>query len=88
MFTRRLMFALLAALCITTVSISTVAAQDTLLVNYQGHLTDNAGDPVTGTPSMTFTIYDGAGVSKWTESYLAVQVLPDLAAPNREGAVK
>jgi hypothetical protein len=74
MLTRRFIFALLAALCLALVTTSVVAAQDTLLISYQGILTDDTGEPVTGTPSMVFTIYDEGGVSKWTESHPTVQV--------------
>jgi len=51
-----------------------VAAQDSLLVSYQGYLTDDQGNPVNGTESMTFTIYDTGGVSKWTETQPSVPV--------------
>jgi hypothetical protein len=59
--------------CLLIMNSSSIA-QDTLLINYQGRLTDDGGNPVTGTPSMTFTIYDGIGVSKWTEAHPSVQV--------------
>ena len=64
----------LAALIISLVLISSSSAQDTLLISYQGRLTDDGGNPITGSQAMTFTIYDGAGVSKWTESHGSVQV--------------
>jgi len=64
----------LTALFVSLILVSASMAQDTLLISYQGRLTDDGGDPVTGTPSMTFTIYDGAGVSKWSESHPIVQV--------------
>ena len=64
----------LTALSIALFLISPSSAQDTLLITYQGHLTDDGGNPITGSPSMTFSIYDGAGVSKWTESHASVQV--------------
>lgn len=64
----------LTALSIALFLISPSSAQDTLLISYQGHLTDDGGNPITGSPSITFSIYDGAGVSKWTESHASVQV--------------
>jgi len=64
----------LAALIISLLLISSSSAQDTLLISYQGRLTDDGGNPVSGTQAMTFTIYDGAGASKWTESHATVQV--------------
>jgi hypothetical protein len=66
----RALFALLACICLA----SSAIAQDTLLINYQGRLTDDNGDPITGTPSMTFVIYDGGGISKWSETHPSVQV--------------
>jgi len=40
------------------------------LINYQGRLTDAAGNPLTGTYNMTFCLYDVAtgGTSLWCES--------------------
>ena len=64
----------LAALSVGILLISTSMAQDTLLINYQGRLTDEVGTPVTGTLSLTFTIYNSAGDSQWTESHSTVQV--------------
>lgn len=39
------------------------------LINYQGHLTDKGGNPLTGTASITFTIYDTASGTNalWSE---------------------
>jgi hypothetical protein len=39
-------------------------------IDHQGYLTTDAGEPVTGTRSMVFTIYDvaGAGTALWTET--------------------
>jgi hypothetical protein len=55
-------------------AVSYASAQDTLLISYQGRLTDGSGSPVTGTSAITFTIYDGANAPKWTEVHPAVQV--------------
>jgi len=57
---------------------STTFAQDSLLVSYQGILSDNSSNPITGTHSITFSIYDGAGVSKWSETNPTVQVFNGL----------
>ena len=35
----------------------TAFAQDTLLISYQGRLTDDGGDPVTGTPAMIQPVF-------------------------------
>jgi len=74
MIVRKSLFIALAALFVSLILVSTSMAQDTLLISYQGRLTDDGGNPVSGTPSMTFTIYDGAGVSKWTETHPTVSV--------------
>jgi len=66
----------LTALFVSLFLIAGSFAQDSLLISYQGLLTDDGGDPVTGTPSMTFTIYDAGGVSKWSESH------PDVSVAN------
>jgi len=46
-------------------------------LNYQGHLVDDGGAPITGSVSMTFSIYDVAlgGAQKWTQSFPAVDVV-------------
>ncbi|MFO8102277.1 MAG: hypothetical protein R6U37_08985 [Dehalococcoidia bacterium] len=47
------------------------AADVPLKINYQGYLTDNAGNPVNGDTQITFRIYDtvtsGTGTLKWDE---------------------
>jgi len=60
--------ALVLALAVLVVSMA-VAATPTSL-QYQGRLTDNTGAPLTGTYSVTFTIYsDSAGTANlWTEA--------------------
>lgn len=65
----------LAAMLISLFLISTTLAQDSLLINYQGYLTDAAGDPITGNRSITFTIYDPEGVSLWSEEHSSVPVI-------------
>jgi len=76
MIVRKSILITLKALFVSLILISTSLAQDSLLISYQGHVTDNGGDPLTGTPSMTFTIYDAGGVSKWSESH------PDVSVDN------
>ncbi len=41
------------------------------MINFQGRLTDNSGQPLTGTYNLTFTIYDdvSAGNKLWEESF-------------------
>jgi hypothetical protein len=46
-------------------------------MNYQGFLTDNSGNPVNGTKSMTFTIYkdtEGGYIPLWDETHTGVTV--------------
>jgi hypothetical protein len=74
MFARKLLIRTIITLIVSVVLVSTALAQDTLLISYQGRLTDNSGDPITGSHALTITIYDGSGVSKWSESHSAVQV--------------
>lgn len=76
MIVRKIFIITLAAMFISLLPISTILAQDSLLINYQGYLTDDGGEPITGTILMTFTIYDTEGVSKWTESH------PDVSVTN------
>ena len=60
---------LASILALTVASASQAAAPQ--LINYQGLLTDNLGDPVAdGSYSVVFTIYDAAvaGTSIWTET--------------------
>ncbi|HEQ98293.1 MAG TPA: tail fiber domain-containing protein [candidate division Zixibacteria bacterium] len=78
MIMRKLSILTLIAVLVSLCPVSATLAQDTLLINYQGYLTDNGGNPVTGTTPMTFTIYDARGVSKWTESHPTVQVVNGL----------
>jgi len=49
-------------------------------MNYQGRLTDDQGQPVNATISMTFTIYDAetSGNSKWSENHPSVSVVNGL----------
>jgi len=49
-------------------------------LSYQGRLTDDQGQPITNTFSMTFTIYDAEsdGESKWSETHPSVSVVNGL----------
>ena len=50
------------------------------LINYQGMLTDNSGNPLTDTVSITFKIYDdpSSGNKKWEETQSGVPVINGL----------
>jgi len=74
MIMRKVIIVTLAALLVSIFLISKSLAQDTLLINYQGRFTDDGGNPITGTHAMIFTIYDGGGVSKWTEAHPTVEI--------------
>ena len=45
-------------------------------MNYQGYLTDNAGNPLTGNHKLTFTIYDAqtGGNTLWMEEHPSVAI--------------
>ena len=65
---------LLAVMAASLLTAGSVVGQDSLLINYQGYLTDGAGDAITSELLMTFAIYDAGGVSKWFEVHPAVEV--------------
>ena len=46
------------------------------VISYQGYLTDNIGNPVNGTISITFSIYDipSGGTPTWTETQPSIVV--------------
>lgn len=71
---------LAVVLAMTVLAASFVYADVPQLINYQGRLTDNAGDPMDTTVLITFTIYDAAtdGDSKWTETHSSVDVAEGL----------
>jgi len=62
--------------CVTLILllVSSAGAADSLLINYQGHLTDSDDLPITQDIQMTFTIYDAGGVSYWSETHTSVVV--------------
>lgn len=58
-------------LIILLVSVSSVYSADIpQTLNYQGNLTDNTGQPLSGTKQITFALYDIAsgGTALWTET--------------------
>lgn len=74
MIAQKSIIIILGALLVCTMLVFTASAQDTLLISYQGQLTDAAGEPITGNPAITFTIYTNGGVSKWSEEHSSVPV--------------
>ncbi len=59
-----------------TAGISTATGSIPYEINYQGYLTDDQGDPLTGTHNFVFSMYDAAtgGTALWTENHTAVSV--------------
>ena len=49
-------------------------------INFQGTLTDSSGNPITGTETMTFSLYtDTVGVSSmWSETHTSVELVDGL----------
>jgi hypothetical protein len=60
--------------------ITSIQAQDSLLMNYQGQLLNNSGDPLTGNYDITFSLYSGpsGGTSLWSETHTNVSVVDGL----------
>ena len=72
------MFFLMAALIFVTMPASAAVPH---MINYQGYLTDDLGDPVTTPQDMTFTLYNGpdpGDTQLWTEDQLLVDVQEGL----------
>src|SRR5574341_924059 len=69
---------LLALTLIFAFSVSTQAAPQ--LIDYQGYIEDNIGNPITDTANITFTIYTASsgGTSKWSETQSNVEILGGL----------
>ena len=67
---------LLTVVGVLMMSISPGWAEIPHLINYQGMLTDNAGNPITEPRDLTFTIYDAPtnGTALWTETHTAVPI--------------
>ncbi|HLD29925.1 MAG TPA: hypothetical protein VJC03_06245, partial [bacterium] len=55
-----------------------LAADIPRFINFQGKLTDDSGIPLTGEYDMLFSLYDGAGSQKWTETHQDVVVFNGL----------
>jgi hypothetical protein len=53
-------------------------ADSTTTINYQGHLTDSAGEPISGTLPMTFKLYrdPSGGTAVWTEQRSGSNAVP------------
>jgi hypothetical protein len=72
----RTVLALLALALFTSVSLAGTPS----VMNYQGRLTDNVGNPLNGNYDLTFNLYDVAvgGSSLWTETHGSVSVVDGL----------
>jgi len=71
---------LLLALVLVAMSVS-VSAQVPQLINYQGRLTDELGDPFNGDVQITFTIYylgEGGADFEWSETHPGITVTDGL----------
>lgn len=70
----KLSFVIIAMLFV--IMISPLSAQDSLLMNYQGSLSNNIGEPLTGNFNITFRIYatSTGGTSLWNETYYSLPV--------------
>jgi hypothetical protein len=71
---------LLLVVCIFPVFSVTLNAEIPKLINYQGMLTDESGNPLTGSYDLIFYIYDDTtgGDLKWSETQTGVQVQDGL----------
>jgi hypothetical protein len=54
------------------------SSDNTTTINYQGHLTDSAGEPINGTLPMTFKLYrdPSGGTAVWTEQRSGGNAVP------------
>ncbi len=75
-----LRFILLSSLIILVCFSCTSSAEIPKMINYQGMLTDNSGNPLTDTVGITFRIYDdpSQGNKKWEELQTNVPVINGL----------
>jgi hypothetical protein len=71
----------LLTLTLTVTVLASLAAADVpQMINYQGRLTDDSGDPLDTTVSVVFAIYDDSteGTAQWSETHLSVTVINGL----------
>ncbi|UCB53205.1 MAG: hypothetical protein JSV10_03765 [Candidatus Zixiibacteriota bacterium] len=71
---------IVASLVVLVFLVSAGLADIPRLVNYQGMLTDDAGNPLNGTPDLTFRIYNApsGGTKRWEEAHSSVPVTDGL----------
>ncbi|MFH2036653.1 MAG: tail fiber domain-containing protein, partial [Candidatus Zixiibacteriota bacterium] len=63
-------------------------ANSSQIINYQGYLTDSDGEPVADSEyQITFTIYDGGGVSWWTSGERDIPIYNGLFSHNLGSAI-
>jgi len=67
---------MLAVIVILAVTVSVATATVPHMINYQGHLTSDSGEPISATLPMTFAIYSSLsdGILLWTETQTDVEV--------------
>ncbi len=78
--TRTIFLIMMLAVGLTTMATSAIA-QEPILVNYQGQLTDSTGNPVPDSSyEVAFSIYDDStgGTQLWSEAHPSVQTLGGL----------
>jgi hypothetical protein len=68
---------ILSGVLLNLVAAFLILAQIPRQISYQGYLTDNNNNPISGNPEMTFTMYDAptAGKTLWTETFPSVPVV-------------
>jgi hypothetical protein len=55
---RNKIFSVLCAIVFLLMEVRASQAQVPRLINYQGYITDNSGNPINGTCTIQFSIYD------------------------------
>lgn len=81
---------LLAVICTAALSLSLAHAQVVGRINFQGHLTDSAGQGITGDSTIVFSLYDvpAGGTPLWSETHLVTVnngvFAVDLGQPGNE----
>ncbi len=74
MYMQRLLKGLILTLGLMALVAGSAVAEPPRILNYQGFLTDSAGDAVNGDVSMTFTLYDQDDNPLWSEIRPVVDV--------------